>query len=168
MKAHDASVTDHAPSGLGDVIRLTQTSYRDAVSETVRGLQAELSDNDMADVWGVSASTVGNARNRNSDLAAISLLKIGKIFGPHALNTVLRLIGAKAVSIEAVHIDVAAVPCEVAQAVPTLIRLLADGDASDADIRQLDREGIINRFSEITDMLEQRRDALRLKVASTG
>lgn len=142
---------------------LTQSSYRNAVAETVSGLQGDATDQDMADAWGVSAGTVGNARNRNADLTALPLLKLGQVFGTDALGTVLRLIGAKAVPIDAVHLDVSAIPCDVAATLPTLIRLFADGDASDADIRQLDREGVIDCFAKITDMLEQRRDDLRLR-----
>lgn len=143
---------------------LTQSAYRAAVGETVIALQNGDTDQDMADLWGVSAGTVKNSRNRGNDLSALPLLKLARVFGPTALNTVLRMVGAKAVPLSSVHVDVASIPCNVAEAVPTLIRLFADGDASDDDIRQLDREGVIDRFIEITNMMEERRDALRLKV----
>lgn len=142
---------------------LTQSAYREAVAETVSSLQGSATDQDMADTWGVSAGTIVNVRKRSHDLSAVPLLKIGKAFGVDRLGTILALIGAKAVPLDAVHIDVSSIPCDVAGCLPTLIRLFADGDASDADIRQLDREGVIDCFSRITDMLEQRRDDLRLK-----
>ena len=101
-------------NGLGSCIRLTQSSYRDAVSETIRDLQEGGTDQEMADVWGVSASTVGNVRNRANDLSAINLLKIGKAFGPGSLDTVLALIGARAVARDAVTVDVARAGAEAA------------------------------------------------------
>ena len=143
---------------------LTQSSYRAAVGETVIRLQNGHTDHDMADLWGVSSGTVINCRNRNNDLSAIPLLKLVKQFGPSAIDTVLALVGVKAVPVAAVHVDVAEIPCTVASALPTLIRLFADGDASDADIQQLDREGVVDRFAEISTMMTSRRDAMRLKV----
>jgi hypothetical protein len=157
------------PNGLGDRARLTQSGYRTAVSETIRGLQNGASDTDMADAWGVSSSTVENARNMKHDLSGVSLLKIGKEFGPDALNTVAALIDAKMVPLRSITLtpdDIAAIPCNVAAALPTMIRLLADGDCSDADVRQLDREGVVDCFVKLADMLQQRRDDLRLKVVA--
>lgn len=149
---------------LPNVPPLTQSAYRTAVGETIIALQNGHTDQDMADLWGVSAGTVKNSRNRDNDLSALPLLKLVRVFGPAAINTVLRMVGVKAVPLSSVHVDVAAIPCNVAEAVPLLIRLFTDGDASDEDIRLLDREGVIERFSEISDMMVERRDALRLKV----
>lgn len=166
---HNAKLGVPAPSGLGDCGRLTQSCYRAAVSETVRSLQGVASDQDMADAWGTSAATVGNARNRNNDLSAMPLLKLGERFGAASLDTVLALIGAKAVAREAIMIDaasIAAIPCDVAATVPTLIRLLADGDASDDDVRQLDREGAIDTFVRLAALLQGRRDSLRIRSVS--
>lgn len=151
---------------LGASQHLTQSGYRLAVSETIISCQKALTDQDMADVWGVSSATVGTARNRNNDLSALPLLKLGRAFGPPALNSVLALIGAKAVSVETMTLspgDVAAIPCNVASTLPTLIRLFSDDDASDADIRQLDREGVIDCFNRLADMLTQRRADLQLR-----
>ena len=53
-----------SPNGLGVSGRLTQTTYQEAVAETVRGLKREASERDMADAWGVSSGTVGNALNK--------------------------------------------------------------------------------------------------------
>jgi hypothetical protein len=155
-----------SPNVLPTPIALTQSAFRAAVSETIVKLQNGSTDQDMADLWGVSAGTVSNCRNKANDLSAVPLLKLARTFGPAALNTVLSMVGAKAVPIEHVHIDVAAIPCNVAATVPTLIRLLADGDASDADIRQLDREGVIDCFTTLADMLNQRRDELRLRIVA--
>lgn len=150
-------------NGLGNRVRLTQTSYRRAVSETVRGLQENDTDQDMADAWGVASASVGNARNQNHDLTAISLLKLGDRFGPSALDTVLALIGARAVARDAVTINVSAIPCDVAKVVPLLIELFADGDCSTADVRTLDKAGAIECLGKVADMLRSRRDAMRLE-----
>ncbi|PZU75573.1 MAG: hypothetical protein DI530_15075 [Sphingomonas sp.] len=150
-------------NGLGGRVRLTQSSYRDAVSETVRDLQDGATDQDMADAWGVSASTVGNARNRGNDLAAMNLLRIGDRFGPPALDTVLALIGARAVRRDEVTVDVARVPCDVAKTLPLLIDLLSDGECSVSDVRKLDDAGAIDCLIRVADMLRDARDRMRLQ-----
>lgn len=150
-------------NGLGDSVRLTQTSYRDAVSESVRDLQNGATDQDMADAWGVSASTVGNARNRNNDLSAVSLLKIGERFGPEAMDTIMALIGARAVRRDAVTVDVSKVPCDVARTLPLLIELLSDGECCLGDVRKLDDAGAIDCLIRVADMLRDARDRMRLK-----
>lgn len=151
---------------LRDIPRLTQSSYRQAVSETVRHLQDGESDQDFADLWGVGEGTVLNARNRNHDLSSIPLLKLGERFGPDALNTILVLIGAKAVPVEALALDVSSIPCEVAECVPLLIRLLGDNHASAEDIHMLDDAGVIDTLGGIADSLRQHRDRLRLRAVS--
>lgn len=152
-------------NGLGDAARLTQSSYRAAVSETVRDLQGAGSDRDMADAWGVSSGTVENARNRKHDLQGISLLKIGERFGPAALDTTLALIGARAVARDEVTVDVSRVPCDVAKTLPLLIELLADGEVCAGDVRKLDQAGVIDCLGKVADMLRDARDRMRLSVA---
>ncbi|ABD27141.1 hypothetical protein Saro_2705 [Novosphingobium aromaticivorans DSM 12444] len=147
--------------GLRNRTRLTQTSYRSAVSETVKGIQGADSDREMAEVWGVSSGTVVNARNRNADLSAVSLLRLGERFGPAALDTVLHLIGARAVDREAIAVDVSSIPCDVAGVLPMLIDLFRDGECSDADVRTLERAGAIDCLCGIADMLRNKRDAMR-------
>lgn len=149
-------------NGLGDRIRLTQSAYRQAVSETVRDLQETSSDQDMADAWGVSAGTVGNARNRNTDVAGLSLLKIGERFGPEALDTVLALIGARAVRRDALTVDVSRIPCDVAKTLPLLIDLFADGECCAADVRKLEAAGAIDTLLTVADMLRSARDRMRI------
>jgi hypothetical protein len=155
---------------LGNAPRLTQSSYRQAVSETVTNLAAAngaLSDGDFAELIGTSKSTVGNARNREGDLSARGLLGVGKAFGPEALNTILALIGAKAVPVESVCCsNVAHVPVEIAQALPMLITLLGDNDCNDSDVRQLDRAGVIDVMIKTANLLMRRRDEVRLRDAA--
>lgn len=153
-------------NGLGDRVRLTQTSYRHAVSETVAAARNGYSDQEMADIWGVSAGTVNNAQNKNNDLSALPLLKLADRFGPDALNTVLALVGAKAVQVDAVTVDVSAIPCEVAKVVPLLIELFADGHCSNNDVRTLDKAGAIDCLGRVVDMLRQRRDGMRLEAVA--
>jgi hypothetical protein len=116
----------------------------------------------MADAWGVSAGTVGNSRNKNNDLAGISLLKLGEKFGEEALDTILALIGARAIKRERVDIDVSRIPCDVAKTLPLLIELFADGQCSAADVRQLEQAGAIDCLLSVADMLRDARDRLRL------
>ncbi|UZW54033.1 hypothetical protein NUH86_10850 [Sphingobium sp. JS3065] len=167
---HGNSLRAGAPKVLGNALRLTQSSYRQAVSETVSGLAAAnnaLSDGDFAELIGTSKSTVGNARNREGDLSARGLLGIGKAFGPEALDTILALIGAKAVPLESICCsNVAHIPVEIAQAVPMLITLLGDNDCSDSDVRQLDRAGVIDVLIKTANLLMRRRDEVRLRDAA--
>ena len=164
--AHSPSVPRRVPRILGDLPRLTQSSYREAVSQTIASRQASegLSDQDMADLLGTSAATVGNARNRKGDLSSVSLLAVGKAFGAAELNTVLALIGAKAVPADTICCDnVAHIPVQIAEALPMLITLLGDDDCSDADVRQLDKVGIIDMLVETAALLLTRRNAVRLQ-----
>lgn len=152
-----------ATNGLGACVRLTQSSYRTAVSETVRDLQEGASDQDMSDAWGVSASTVGTARNKTNDLSAMNLLRIGKQFGPPAMDTVLALIGARAVRRDELTVDIARIPCEVAKTLPLLIELLSDGNCCAADVRKLHEAGAIDSLIRVADMLRDARDRMRLQ-----
>ena len=149
-------------NGLRNRTRLTQTAYRNAVRETVIDVAGEASDRDMADQWGVSSGTVANARNRKGDLSAVPLLSLGERFGPAALDTVLSLIGARAVDREAVTVDVSKVPCDVAKVLPLLIELFSDGECCDGDVRKLDQAGAIDCLTDVADMLRNRRDAMRV------
>jgi hypothetical protein len=152
-------------NGLGSSPRLSQSSYRQAVSETVRHLQGSDTDQDMADRWGVSDGTVMNARNRNHDLSPIPLLKLGERWRGEGLNTVLALIKMKAVDEKAIAIDAADIPCEVAECVPELIKALHDGDCTAEDVHKLDQAGVIDTLCKVAESLRQHRDRLRLRVA---
>lgn len=164
---HSADIASRAPNVFGTSHRLTQSSYREAVSSTLVSLAASngnMSDQDMADLLGPSAATIGNARNRKGDLTAIPMLSIGKAFGPGALSTILTLIGAKAVPEGSICVgDVSKIPMEIASALPLLIELLSDNDCSSDDVRALDRAGVIDVLERTTNMLTTRRNALRLR-----
>lgn len=147
--------------GLRNRSRLTQTAMRSADAETLAALQSGGTDQDIADEWGVSAGTVCNVRNKRHDMTRLNWLRLGERFGPAALDPVLSLIGARAVDREAVTVDVSKVPCDVAKVLPLLIELFADGECSEADVRQLDRSGAIDCLTSVADMLRNRRDELR-------
>jgi len=166
---HGTSLRAGAPSVLGKSVRLTQNSYREAVSRTIVARQAadDLTDQDMADLLGISAASVGNARNKKGDLSALPLLTVGKAFGAESLNTVLSLIGAKAVPVETVCCEnVGHVPVEIAQALPMLITLLGDNDCNDSDVRQLDQAGVIDVMIKTATRPVRRRDEVRLRDAA--
>ncbi len=154
------------PKGLSNRPRLNETSYQQAVAETVADLRNGYSDQEFAELWGISAGTVNNAQNKKHALSGVPLLKLGERFGPDALDTVLSLIGARAVAVDAVTIDVATIPCEVAKTLPLLIELFGDGHCSNADVRALDRGGVIDCLGKVADMLRQRRDGLRLEAVA--
>lgn len=149
-------------NGLRKRPHLTQNSLQSALSETVRGLQGDASDREFADEWRVSEGTVPNVRNRKHTLSLQPFLQLGDTFGPSALDTVLSLIGARAVDREAVTVDVSRVPCDVARVLPLLIELFADGVCCDNDVRTLDKAGAIDCLGSVADMLRDRRDAVRV------
>lgn len=171
VRSHDAGLASRAPNVLGNSHRLTQSSYREAISQTMIGVAAReggLSDQDMADLLGTSAATVGNARNRKGDLSPVAMLSIGKAFGPASLSTVMALIGAKAVPVDAVCVaEVGSIPVAIAKALPLLMTLLADGQCCDADVRELDKAGVIDLLHDISTMLDNRRNTVRLRAAAS-
>lgn len=156
-------MSDPVPNGFGDCRRLKQSSLRQAVATTVAANRNGWSEAEMAEEWGVSAGTVGNAQNKNHDLSLMNLLKLGERFGPAGVNTVLALIGMRAIRDDQCVIDVSAMPVEIAQCVPLMIELLADGDCSDADVHRLEKAGVIATLARTADMLRQRRDSVRLR-----
>lgn len=150
-------------NGLRDIPSLNQTSVQVAVAASVAALRNGWSDQDMADEWGVSAGTVNNAQNKRHDLSLMNWLKLGKRFGPSGLNTVLALLGMRAVQESAVVVDVAKVPAELAATLPEMINLLCDGDCKDQDVRALEANGSIDTILKVADFLRQRRDEVRLR-----
>lgn len=146
--------------------RVTQTGYRTAVASTVAALRNGHSDQDFGDEWGVSAGTVNNAQNKTKSLSGENLVKLGQVFGPAGLNTVLATIGLKAVRDSECCLDVSKVPHDVASALPLLIELLSDGECCDNDMRRLEEAGVVDTFLRIADGLRQRRDVVRLRGVS--
>lgn len=150
-------------NGLGNLPRLTQTSVRAADASSVAALRNGWSDQEMADRWGVSASTVNNVQNKKHDLSHMNWLMLGERFGPEALNAALSLVGMKATWLDHATLDVARVPLEIAKALPLLMQLLADGECSDSDMRELERAGVVETILNTANYLRQRRNEVRTK-----
>jgi transcriptional regulator with XRE-family HTH domain len=85
----------------------TQKELRDAVSKIISRAQAEhsLTDDEMADEIGVSIGTVRNARNKQADLNATTIARIGAKFGAEALDPYSALYGARNVPLDAADTD---------------------------------------------------------------
>lgn len=96
-------------------------SLRAAVACIIRDIQREHheTDQDTADKLGVSIGTVRNARNEQADLGALTIAKIGAIYGADAVAPYHALYGAHAHGIAA-H-DAAPIS-ELAEAVAALTR----------------------------------------------
>ena len=65
-------------------IRLpTQKSLRSAVAHIIRDVQRDHSETDQctADRLGVSIGTIRNARNESADLGAVTIARIGAVYG---------------------------------------------------------------------------------------
>lgn len=73
-------------------------SLRAAVACIIRDIQREHheTDQDTADKLGVSVGTVRNARNEQADLGALTIAKIGAIYGAEAVAPYNALYGATA------------------------------------------------------------------------
>lgn len=156
-------MSENAHNGLGNSRRLKQSSLRQAIATTVASNRNGWSEAEMAEEWGVSAGTVGNAQNKNHDLGLMNWLKLGERFGPAGLNTALALIGMRAIRDESCMLDVSKVPVELATCLPMLIELLADGECCDVDVRKLEGAGVIGTLCRVADLLRQRRDEVRLR-----
>lgn len=142
---------------------LTDSDVRELLSPELIKMCADDGPSRVAIDIGCEEKTVRRARDKETSLKSSTTFNL-LTRDTSALDPILAHFGGRFASTREVSIDVAAVPCNVAEAVPTLIRLFADGDACDADIRQLDREGIIDRFIEITDMMTRRREEIQLRV----
>lgn len=76
----------------------TQKCLRAAVAQIIRDIQAthKESDQDTADRLGISVGTVRNARNEQTDLNALTIARIGAVYGAQALAPYNSLYGAAA------------------------------------------------------------------------
>lgn len=97
----------------------TQRELRSAVSAIVRDIQRDHreTDQDTADRLGISIGTVRNARNETADLSALTIAKIGAIYGPDTVNPYNALYGATASAVSAESDDPL---CHLAKAVSTI------------------------------------------------
>lgn len=140
----------------------TQSSLRAAVANIIRDVQRDHQehDQDTADRLGISKGTVQNARNSATDLNALTIARIGVVYGAHYLDPYNALYGATATPIERETSDplchmakavsaicdmrcpdgpggVVEMPTEKLNALPTLRRARASLDAYIASIEKL-------------------------------
>lgn len=142
---------------------LTDNDVRELLSPELIKMCAQDGPSRVAIDIGCEEKTVRRARDKETSLRPNTTFNL-LARDTTALDPILAHFGLRTTSVDAPELDIASIPCDIAAALPTLIRVFHDGVACDNDIRQLDREGIIDKFAEITDMLVQRRDAIRLRV----
>jgi transcriptional regulator with XRE-family HTH domain len=93
----------HSRTVLANCAPVTTSEYRNAVAEIIRAQQLlhDLTDLDFAEKIGCSINTIRNARNEESDLGAIYLSRIERVFGTGSIDPYLRLAGSRCAPIEA-------------------------------------------------------------------
>lgn len=81
----------------------TRNALRGALAQVVRSVQSEhsLTDEALADLIGISNSTVANVRNERTDLNQETIAKLGKRFGPECLDPWSACFGGRNVPREA-------------------------------------------------------------------
>lgn len=79
----------------------TQKSLRAAVAHIIRDVQRECgeTDQDTADKLGVSIGTIRNARNESADLNAVTIARIGAVYGAGYVDPYHALYGATAATV---------------------------------------------------------------------
>lgn len=99
----------------------TQSSLRSAVANIIRDVQLKNEETDVetAEKLGVSAGTIANARNKKADLSALTIAKIGTVYGIEAVAPYHALYGASAHGVAASD---AAPLAELADAMAALTR----------------------------------------------
>lgn len=109
----------------------THKALRAAVANIIRDIQAQHreTDQDTADRLGVSVGTVRNARNEAADLAALTIAKIGAIYGAEAVAPYNALYGAHAHGVAACD---AAPIAELANAIAALTQAIGPKARMDA------------------------------------
>ncbi len=80
-----------------------QADYREAVAEILRNVQSDhkVTLAEIAEKIDVSLGTISNAANKKADLSSIFLNRIGRMFGPDALDPYARLAGGRIVAVQA-------------------------------------------------------------------
>lgn len=80
----------------------TQKALRSAVANIIRDIQRDHAESDQctADRLGISVGTIRNARNETTDLNALTIARIGAVYGPHCLDPYNNLYGATATLVE--------------------------------------------------------------------
>jgi hypothetical protein len=109
----------------------TQKLLRGAVANIIRDIQRDASetDQDTADRLAISVGTIRNARNEMADLNAVTIARIGAVYGCQYVNPYHALYGASAHPIESAQADPLA---PLAQAVATICQMRAHGSEGGA------------------------------------
>ncbi|UAB76990.1 hypothetical protein INR77_09030 [Erythrobacter sp. SCSIO 43205] len=112
-------MTDKSNNVLLPMPMPTQSSLRTAVGNIIRDVQRDHreTDQDTADRLGVSKGTVVNARNGTTDLNALTIARIGVVYGAPYLDPYNALYGATA---SLVQKDTSDPLCHLARAVTTI------------------------------------------------
>jgi hypothetical protein len=118
----------------------TQKQLRGAVADIIRDIQRDHGETDQcsADRLGISVGTVRNARNEAADLNALTIAKVGAIYGAHYVDPYNALYGATAQPLRANGADPLS---ELARAVSTLCdmrRADSHGGPAETPKEQLD------------------------------
>lgn len=148
---------------LGNSPLLTQSLFEDLASGAVRRVQSSTgaTDQDLADVIGCSAATIGNARNRHGKLSAHTLFNLLAV-DPLALEGLLAHFDRRSVPIVA-KCDTDALP-STAGAVHKLAVVTADaspGGKKITDCEALECEPEIDAAMEALAALKARCIAIR-------
>lgn len=86
-------MSNRAPNVLPIFDPPRKMSYRAAIAQVIRDLKSahRLSNTKLADMLDCSDETISNAEHENSDLNAVTLLRIGYVFGEDIISPVLDL-----------------------------------------------------------------------------
>lgn len=84
-----------------------QTDYRNAVARVLLNIQRDSGNTlqEISEAIDVSLGTISNAANKRTDLSPIYLQRLGKRYGPSALDPIARLSGGRIVPLVAEEKD---------------------------------------------------------------
>lgn len=148
---------------LGNAAILTESLYRSFASDAVRRVQLhkELTDQDVADLTGACAATIGNARNKDNSLSGKTLLNLLAI-DEMALEGLLHHFGRRSVPISARCDTDALIPTSAAVHKLAVAQSPAStGGAKLTDCECLEIEPDINAAIEALSAIQQRCHAIR-------
>ena len=142
----------------------TQKSLRGAVANIIRDIQRDCgeTDQDTADRLGISIGTVRNARNESADLNALTIARIGAVYGAVYVNPYNALYGATATPVRP---DTEDPLCHLARAVALICEMRSpdsDGGTVETPKELLDALPDMKRARAALDGLIARTEKLRL------
>ena len=118
----------------------TQKSLREAVANIIRDIQRDAHETDQctADRIGVSIGTVRNARDEKTDINALTIARIGAVYGPRYLDPYNRLYGATATPIRPIAKDPLSDMAHAVAVICDMRRHDGDGGSTETPKEQLD------------------------------